>query len=376
MIRLFLHILAIVGAAIFLVPLVWAASTALKTTQQVNSPDSGVIPMSDRLIDANTGKRSKVTVINRISAPAATVKLLDGPRAGDTMAIERARVIEDASHQTHIKLAAAQPLAEVVRDFPQGVAEIRVEGIAAIKSADRYVSLDQLESYVDLRFDNFSRAWTALPVHFTRFVLNTYTITIINIIGQTLSCSLVAYGFARFNFRGRGALFLLLLSTMMLPGQVTMIPIFFLWNKLGLIDTFAPLTIPSFFASSAFFVFLLRQFFMGLPKELDEAAQLDGCGPFRIWWQILMPLCKPALTTVAVLAFIGNWDDFTGPLIYLNRLENYTVSLALRMFQDQNGADFNLMMAASLIHIVPVLVLFFVAQRYFVKGIAMSGMKG
>ena len=213
-----------------------------------------------------------------------------------------------------------------------------------------------------------------LPLPFHHFVLNTYTITIVNIIGQTLTCSLVSYGFARFRFRGRKWLFLLL-STMMLPGQVTMIPVYMIWKQVGLIDTFAPMMIPAFLAQNAFFVFLLRQFYLGIPRELDEAAMIDGCGPIRIWWTILMPLSKPAITTVAVLSFIAHWDDFMGPLIYLNSLENYTVSIALRLFQDQYGTEFNLLMAAALVHIVPVLVLFFVAQRYFVKGIAMTGIK-
>ncbi len=375
MVRVFVHILAIAGATLFLVPIIWAASTALKTSQQVASASSDFVPRSDRIVD-DSGTKRPVNVIARIARPAALVKLLDGPRAGQLLATDRTALHADDNSTLRAKLLAADPAVEIVREFPDGVAEVRLQNGPASDSADRFVSMTQLESYVDPRFDNFAKAWTALPIRFTRFVLNTYTITIINIVGQTLSCSLVAYGFARFNFRGRGPLFMLLLSTTMLPGQVTMIPIFLFWTKLGLIDTFLPLTVPSFFASSAFFVFLLRQFFMSLPRDLDEAAQLDGCGPFRIWWQILMPLCKPALATVAVLSFIGSWDDFAGPLIYLNRMENYTVSLALRMFQDQNGTDFNLLMAASLIHIVPVLILFFVAQRYFVKGIAMSGMKG
>ena len=162
----------------------------------------------------------------------------------------------------------------------------------------------------------------------------------------------------------------------MLPPQVTMIPMFIFWGKLHAIDTFAPLTIPSFFGTSAFSIFLLRQFYLGLPRELDEAAMLDGCGPFRIWWQILLPLSRPAIITVGVLCFLASWDDFLGPLIYLDRLPNYTVSLALRLFQDEYGTDFSLLMAAALVHIVPVVILFFIAQRYFVKGIAMTGMKG
>jgi ABC-type glycerol-3-phosphate transport system permease component len=221
---------------------------------------------------------------------------------------------------------------------------------------------------------NFRDAWTILPQPFHVFVLNTYTIAVVATVGNVLSSSLVAYGFARFNFKGRNALFLIMLSTMMLPSQVTMIPVFLMWNKLHLVDTFAPLMLPAWFAAP-FFVFLLRQFFMSIPRELDEAAMIDGCSPFGIWWRILMPLSRPALITVVILTFLDGWNDFMGPLIYLNSLRNYTVSIALNMFQDQMYTRLDLLMAASLIHITPVILLFFVAQRHFIKGVSMTGLK-
>lgn len=222
---------------------------------------------------------------------------------------------------------------------------------------------------------NFTEAWKTLPQPFHVFVLNTYTITVLAAAGTVLSCSLVAYGFARFRFRGRNALFLLLLSTMMLPGQVTMIPVFVFWSSLGLVDTIVPLVLPAWFAVSAFSVFLLRQFYMTIPADLDEAAMIDGCSYFGIWWRIIMPLSRPALITVAILSFLGGWNDFLGPLIYLNSVGKYTVSIALNMFQDLYYVRMELMMAAALVHIVPVIVIFFAAQRYFIKGIAMTGLK-
>jgi multiple sugar transport system permease protein len=222
--------------------------------------------------------------------------------------------------------------------------------------------------------ENFQRAWTELP--FPTFVRNTVLVTILATIGQVFSASLVAYGFARFKWRGRNALFYLMLSTMMLPSQVTMIPVFLLWRQFGLIDTFAPLVVPAFFGGGAFTIFLLRQFFMTIPRELDEAAMLDGANPITIWWRVLLPLSRPALITVVLFSFIGHWDDFMGPLIYLNSMEKYTVSIGLRMFQDMFGTQLELLMAASLIHIVPTILLFFVAQRYFIKGIALTGLKG
>jgi multiple sugar transport system permease protein len=223
-------------------------------------------------------------------------------------------------------------------------------------------------------WDNFRVAWTELP--FPTFVLNTLFITVVSVVGQVFSASLVAYGFARFRFRGRNALFYLMLSTMMLPAQVTMIPVFLLWRQLHLIDTFAPLTVPAFFGGGAFTIFLLRQFFLTIPRELDEAAMLDGANPLVIWWKVLLPLSRPAIITVMLLSFLANWDDFMGPLIYLNSMERYTVSVGLRMFQDMFGTQLQLLMAASLIHIVPTILLFLAAQRYFIKGIALTGLKG
>jgi multiple sugar transport system permease protein len=221
---------------------------------------------------------------------------------------------------------------------------------------------------------NFERAWTELP--FPTFVVNTIILTILAVIGQVTSASLVAYGFARFRFPGRNLLFYLMLSTMMLPAQVTMIPVFLLWRELRLIDTFAPLTVPAYFGGGAFTIFLLRQFFMTIPKELDEAAMIDGATPFGIWWRVLLPLSRPALVTVVLFSFLAHWDDFMGPLIYLNSMEKYTVSIGLRMFQDMFGTQLELLMAASLIHIIPTIILFFVGQRYFVRGIALTGLKG
>lgn len=223
-------------------------------------------------------------------------------------------------------------------------------------------------------FENFYKAWTELP--FNTFVLNTIFITVICTVAQVLTGSLVAYGFSRFQFRGRNFLFYTMLATMMLPGQVTMIPVFMIWRDLGAIDTFYPLIVPAFFGGGAFNIFLLRQFFLTIPQEIDEAAMIDGASYVKIWWRILLPLSGPAIATVAVFSFIGHWDDFMGPLIYLNSPEKYTVSIGLRMFQDTFGTDLERLMAASLIHILPTIVLFFCAQRYFLRGINLSGLGG
>jgi multiple sugar transport system permease protein len=244
----------------------------------------------------------------------------------------------------------------------------------ALKTNDQVFAVPPVWVPHPVEWSNFHRAWTELP--FIRFVGNTLFVTLVALIGQVTSASLVAYGFARFQFRGRNFLFLLMLSTMMLPAQVTMIPVFLIWRSFRLIDTFAPLTVPEYFGGGAFTIFLLRQFFLTIPRELDEAALLDGASYFQIWYKIILPLSRPALTTVVILSFLSHWNEFMRPLIYLNSMEKFTVSIGLRMFQDMFGVQLELLMAAALIHILPCIVLFTVAQRHFIKGIAMTGLKG
>jgi len=225
-----------------------------------------------------------------------------------------------------------------------------------------------------LRPENFSRALSMMD--FPVLLRNTLTITGLSLLGQGISCSLVAFGFARLRFPGREYLFFLVLSTMMLPAMVTEIPRFILFQQLGWVDTFYPLVIPAFFGGSAFFIFLLRQFFRTIPIDLDEAARIDGCGSFRIYSTIIMPLSKPVLATVLIFSFIWNWNDFWGPLVYLRSADNKTLALGLQVFQGLYQTEYHHLMAASLVVLLPVLIIFIVAQRYFIKGIVMTGLKG
>ncbi|MGD0566231.1 MAG: carbohydrate ABC transporter permease, partial [Candidatus Goldiibacteriota bacterium] len=171
-------------------------------------------------------------------------------------------------------------------------------------------------------------------------------------------------------------LFLVMVSTMMIPAQVTMIPTFMLFKYVGWIDTFLPLIVPTFFGGGAFNIFLMRQFFMTIPYELDDAAKIDGCNYFQIFWTILLPLVKPAMATTAIFGFVYNWNDFMNPLIYLNSTSNYTLALGLQTFTTMYGTDYNLMMAASTIVLLPILLIFFFGQRFFIEGVATSGLKG
>jgi multiple sugar transport system permease protein len=228
--------------------------------------------------------------------------------------------------------------------------------------------------------ENYRIALSVLP--FWQFALNSLFVTVACVIGQLLSGSVVAYSFARLRWPGRDLWFVVLLGTMMLPPQVTMVSTFVGWTQLRNItgvewvDTFRPLIIPSFLGGSAMLIFLMRQFFKTLPLELEDAARIDGCTTWGTFWRVMLPLSRPVLATVAVLTFIAHWHDFLGPLIYLSSIDKYTVQIGLRMFQDINGSRMNLLMAASMIVLLPVLALFFVAQRYLVRGIVLSGIKG
>ena len=216
-----------------------------------------------------------------------------------------------------------------------------------------------------LKFMNF---WGCLK--------NTCVITALGMAGQIMSASVVAYGFARMRFPGRDVLFIVLLSTIMLPPQVTLIPIFKIFTTLGWYDTIKPLTVPAFFGGGVFFIFLLRQYYMTIPIEMDEAAKIDGAGTFGIFTRIILPQAKPVLGTVAIFSFMAHWNDFLGPLIYLSDPAKRTLALALWSFQGEHGTEWHLLMAAATVVMLPLLVIFFSAQKYFIQGVVISGVKG
>ncbi len=224
------------------------------------------------------------------------------------------------------------------------------------------------------RWGNYPKSLERM--NFTGALANTTVITVLCVIGQILSSSLVGFGFARFRFRGRNFLFMLMLSTMMLPPQVSMIPLFILFRNLGMIDTIWPLVIPMWLGSP-FYVFMFRQFFTQVPEELVEAARIDGAGNTMIYWRLMLPLSGPVIAIVAIYTFMFVWNDFLGPLIYLNSPENRTLTLALNAFNGNYGvSDVQLLMAASFVTMLPCILLFFAAQRYFVQSTASSGLKG
>ena len=226
----------------------------------------------------------------------------------------------------------------------------------------------------EFNFSNYLEAWQTAP--FTRWALNTLFLAVVGTIGSVLVNSLVAYAFAKIKFKGRNTLFVLVLSTMLIPGFVTMVPQYILFSKLGWIDTYLPLLVPAFLGS-AFFIFLLRQFMMGIPNELIEAAVLDGAGHLQIWWNIMLPLTKPALITVAIFSFNGAWNDLLGPLLYINDESKYTLQIGLQTFKGTVQTQWHYLMAMSVTVLLPVILLFFFFQRYFIEGSNISsGTKG
>jgi multiple sugar transport system permease protein len=224
--------------------------------------------------------------------------------------------------------------------------------------------------------DSYVRGWNGLRVTFGTFFLNSFVIAVLAIIGNLATCSLAAFAFARLNFWGRPFWFAMMLGTLMLPYQVTLIPQYVLFHNLGWVNTFLPLVVPKFLAADAFFIFLMVQFFRGLPRELDEAAMMDGCSPWRIYWKILLPLSTPVLATAGVFTFIWTWDDFFGPLIYLSDIRTYTVMLGLRTFVDSSAqSDWGGLFAMSILSLLPIFVFFLFFQRLLIEGIATTGMK-
>jgi multiple sugar transport system permease protein len=243
----------------------------------------------------------------------------------------------------------------------------------------------QIDSRVSFRWGNYPRALAEMGgdsesdrhrVGFWTFLGNSLAVALLGVLGTVLSNAIVAYGFARLRWRGRDAFFALTLATMMVPFPVLMVPLYGVFRALGLIGTLLPLWLPTWFGS-AFYIFLMRQFFRTIPEELSEAARIDGCSEWRIFWRIIIPLSTPVLVVAALFHFIFAWNDFLGPLLYLTRKDTYTLALALESYQTQNGGvQWHYLMAASAVTILPVIILFLFAQKTFIRGIATTGTKG
>jgi multiple sugar transport system permease protein len=283
--------------------------------------------------------------------------------------------LSEADGSQPVQLPAPQPTA--VTD-PAGIAAAVATSPVAAVAAPVVTPAGERMGTAEIMFENVKTFFLGQghKGSFWVYLWNTLFITMINVLGVTISSAVVAFGFARMRFPGRGALFVLVLATLMIPAQVTMIPSFILFTKLGWTNTFLPLTLPAYFGGGAYNIFLLRQFFMTIPTDLDDAAKIDGCSTFGIFWRIMLPLTKPALTTVAVFCVVYNWNDFMNPLIYLSDAHYFTLSLGLTQFRSLYATQTHLMMAASAITLIPLAVIFLMGQRYFIQGIATTGLKG
>ena len=334
-------------AVIIMIPVVWMLSTSLKG-------EGGVLSMPPEWIP-----REPV----RVEIDGRGYFLYDVTIDGQTRTLAA------------IKL---NPEKSIFVDPTDPTTEIYAPASAAVKTQQ-----------VKFHWENYLIVWNYGATPFALYMFNTLIYSLVAVIGEVLSCSLVAFGFARLRAPGKNFLFVLVLATMMLPWAVLMIPQYVLFTNyipaivngllgtnIKLADTWWPLWIPKFFGS-AYLIFLIRQFYMGVPKDYDDAARIDGCGYFQTWWRIVMPMSRPVLTAVAILSFMFHWNDYMGPLIYLNSTDKLPLSVGLARFQESfGGTPYHLMMAAAIIAVLPLVIIFFALNRYFVQGVVVSGVKG
>ena len=320
------------GAVLVIMPLIYMISTSLKDTSQIRQNAFSIIPRKNTMVEVNGKQEPLYTVtIDGEERQMALIKKMPGGKG---------QFVDPAD--------------------PEQIVELPMAGQKEVK-------------HLDLHPENYPDALTAVP--FDRYFLNTLIVTFVGMAGMLFSCSLVSYGFSRFRAPGLNILFLVLLSTIMLPSQVRLIPIYILFQKLGWIDTLLPLIVPQFFAN-AYDVFLLRQFFMTIPLELDDAARIDGASPLQILMHVILPQARPALVAVGIFHFLYAWNDFYEPLIFLHSRQNWTLAVGLQTFDALYSINTHLIMAASLVMILPPVLIFFFSQRIFTQGVVFTGVKG
>ena len=335
-----LHLALLTGSAIFLVPFAWLVVTSLKEDEDMSQFPPVWVPRQ-QVKTTIDGKQVGLATTTYQGVPV-TVAVMQEKDTGANV----------------LRITSPRALAGREFEAPR----------SAVKKIKKFGPV----------WKNYPDALAFLPPE-TRsglvFLTNTLILCVLTIVGTILSSSLVAFGFARLRWPGRDALFVVLLATMMLPGAVTMMPVFLIFRAIGWIDTLQPLWVPAFFGS-AFNVFLLRQFFLTIPNDLEDAAKIDGCSYLGIYWRIMLPLIKPALAALTIMTFMGSWNNFMGPLIYLSSPTRMPLAYALQLFQTAHGGEPGLLMAASTMMMLPVLVLFFLTQRYFIQGVTLTGIKG
>ena len=389
--RLAIHAGLLAGTVVFGLPFAWLLITSFKEDRDMASANGLVwIPKVQRVVPFNDPDNPLLEGTYKGEWVQAT---LEGRNSDGSYFVEVQRpsslrgVSFSAPPAAFQVVPKSAPIVEgqgftgfVTRELDDGRRLVRFLTPSGLKGQSKTFLASDLNPVRDvgLRIQNYSDALEAMPPEAHRglvYLKNTLTLVVLSVIGTLLSSSLVAYGFARLRFPGDSLLFKILLSTMMLPGVVTLMPQFLLFRWLGWIDTLYPLWVPAFFAG-AFNVFLLRQFFSQIPTELEDAGKIDGAGVLGTFWRIMLPQVKPALAVVAIWTFMGAWNNFMGPLIYVNTPENMPLSYALQLFQAEQGGQPAMMMAFATLTILPVLAVFFFAQRYFIEGVTLSGLGG
>ncbi|MDR3688154.1 MAG: carbohydrate ABC transporter permease [Fimbriimonas sp.] len=389
--RLAVHAALLAGSIVFGLPFAWLLVTSFKEDRDMSNANGLIwvprvqrtVPFldpSDPLLEGEykgnwvqaslSGRTSNGSYIVEVQRPASLrgVSFVGAPKSF--------RVVpKDAP-----VVSGAGFIGFVTKELDDGRRVVRFSAPLSKAGKEQTFMPADLQPVRDiaLRTQNYTDALEAMPIetkHGLVYLKNTLILVVLSVIGTLLSSSIVAYAFARLRFPGRDTLFKILLATMMLPGAVTLMPQFLLYRSLGWIDTLLPLWVPAFFAG-AFNVFLLRQFFSQIPTELEDAGKIDGAGVLQTFWRIMLPQIKPALAVVAIWTFMGAWNNFMGPLLYINTPENMPLSYALQLFQSERGGEPGLMMAFATLTILPVLALFFFAQRYFIEGVTLSGFGG
>jgi len=401
--RTFTYVLVGLICALFIFPFYWMINSSLQGKEVLSEYPPSFVPRTSVKLDAPGAPlpvfklftSSGVELLAQVGASGGDLYFLrlDGDRLSESAYVEpkngdRLRPTGETATFRDRKLTVVELKGEagagravdlgalIVSEGGGQVEEVLIWPVrdGQIETSALLVPRSELSTVKRFapRWGNYGEALTRLP--FVIFFRNSFLICGLSVVGQLLSSSLVAYGFARIHFRGRNVWFVILLATMMIPAQVTMIPMFIGFKAIGWIDSLLPLIVPQFFAG-AFNVFLLRQFFLGIPRELDEAAEIDGCSSLGIWWRIILPLSKPALIVVGMFTFVWMWKDLLGPLIYIDSLDKRTVALGLEFFRNPHEVNEHLLMAASITSLVPVALLFFLVQKYIVGGIALTGLK-
>lgn len=374
--KILVYSVLISGALMFSTPLLWMMSTALKPIDQTMSMPPTWLPY--QYTAEVGGKPTHVRLRMKVYEASVLVKIID---SGKQEVVPQSKIVGGDLVNTDRFGRQIKTKVEVVQEIPATKEKTWVVVVPETAQGETLsqtwaaVPSSEVSRAVCLRWSNFTDAVTAMK-HFPAYLRNTLTLCILNVIGTVFSSALAAYGFSRINWKGRDKVFLVVLATMMIPFPVLMVPLYCLFRSLGMIGTLQPLWVGSFFAG-AFNVFLLRQFFMSIPTSLSEAARIDGCSEWGIFWRIILPNSKPALMVVGLFQFMYTWNDFLGPLIYLTDQKDYTLALGLQFFQSQHGGtEWNYLMAASTLIVLPVIVLFFFTQKTFIEGIRTTGMKG